>query len=629
MRDNGSGGIPAWVWIVMLVLAASQPLLFVWISHGPPHGTEPTGLHIADSALFLQSMRMFTHDFASPYATCQSHYGLHGPVYFGMPHLWFYGMLGLIARALRVSNFMFCGIANGVGAFCYLLAAYCFLREVARKQANLAFLLFALSGGLGGVLYLVTGLLGYHHSPEFELLFKRYAVYELFEGPHLLPVLLFPRSYYTFSLALCFGALTAFIRGCRTGSRAHFLNAWLMLLPGMFIDPRYGVFTFGIAFLFVTSQRQFSINDRVRLVATFALYCVLGGAPAALLMRVNPAIVENHFRVANMAMWLSPFVSVALFHLLLVPGEIRRRLHGFAFGTRAAVFALSGYLAAFALLFCGYQGYFGNVWVARDAAVAAAISDWAVVGLLAGWSFALLRRVEQPSDAEHDWVVVWLLLYLALAISAFGQGWFLRYGPQRIEVFLWLPLCILSASALQRFREREPRTTAMLTGIMVGCGVCSIGVSVLCFQGPLGYRPHASPYASYHVEVMSQADADTMARAGAGIVVAPIPASDIFALKRGNRTVFGTGSFNLSDQPYVVLETEVDRFFSEQASEDFRKDFVEHWCVEYIYCPDTWPVPPEVVEQLRECDWLDEIASEGNAVLFQVLGEPVVLASSG
>ena len=56
---------------------------------------------------------------------------------------------------------------------------------------------------------------------------------------------------------------------------------------------------------------------------------------------------------------------------------------------------------------------------------------------------------------------------------------------------------------------------------------------------------------------------------------------------------------------------------------------VEEWCVEYVYCPDTWPVAPEAIEQLRQCMWLDEIASEGNAVLFQVLGDQVLLASSG
>jgi hypothetical protein len=195
-------------------------------------------------------------------------------------------------------------------------------------------------------------------------------------------------------------------------------------------------------------------------------------------------------------------------------------------------------------------------------------------------------------------------------------------------VFLWLPLCVLSASALQRLAAVERRATYVLGGIMIVCGLCSICVSVLCFQGPLGRRPGVSLYADSHSEVMTAADACVMDRVGAGIVLAPIPASDIIVLRRGNRTVFGTGSFNLSDQPYAPLRDAVGKFFSPDASEEFRQQFVEEWCVEYVYCPDTWPVDPAVVEELRRIPWLEEIAANGKAVLFKVAGDQVILASS-
>jgi hypothetical protein len=640
--------IPWWAWVIILALSITQPLLLVWIRYAPPEGLVPTGLHIPDSALFLYSMRMFSNGFESAYATCQSAHGLRGIEFYSVPHLWLYGVLGAVAKAFHADPFLAYGIANGLGAFCYLLAVCAFLHEAAPKQARLAFALFSLSGGLGGVLYLATGFLGLHNAGGFEDIFRRYAVYELFEGPHLLPVLLFPRFYYTVSLALCVAALTAFIRGVQSGNDRNFIWTTLLLPLGVFIDMRFGAFTLGIALLFLMSQGGKPFGERLNHAVAFAVRFFLGALPALALMRLNPAVIVNHLEVTNMAMWFSPFVSAALFHLLLLPGELRARLPDLPWCARVLALAAIGYLAAFTVLFLGYQAYYGNLLVARDAAVANAVSDWALLGGLFGGLHALRHPrpgtvtvlpsglLAPPSgtdrqktgDCPRSWIPLWFLIYLVLAISAFGEGWILRFGPQRIEVFLWLPLCLLSASALQRLSEREPRSSRVLGGVMICCGLCSIGVSLLCFQGPLGFRPTVSPFAANHAEVMTLADDHMMDRLGAGIVLAPIPASDIIVLRRGNRTVFGTGSFNLSDQPYAPLDAAVGRFFSRGASDEYRRRFVEDWCVEYIYCPDTWPVDAEVVERLRRAPWLEEVAAQGKAVLFKVAGDHVILASS-
>lgn len=620
--------IPWWVWSIALVLAAAQPLLLIWIRYATPQGWVPTGLHIPDSALFLYSMRMFENGFASAYATCQSPAGLHSVAFYSVPHLWLYGALGAVARFLHADAFIAYGVANGLGALLYLLAAYAFLREAAPKQARLGFALFALSGGLGGVLYVVTRIMGVQQVPGFAEVFRRFAIYELFEGPHLLPVLLFPRFYYTLSLALCFAALTAFINGVRTNDAHGILRTTLFLPLGVFIDMRFGVFTMGIAFLFLMSQSGMPSADRLRYAAAFAVRFMAGALPALMLMRVNPMVVANHVQVANMAMWFSPFVAVALFHLLLLPGELRARMPGLPLYARLIAGTALGYLGAFTFLFLAYQTYYGNLLVARDAAVANAVSDWALLGGLVGALYVLAHPEPLRVAGAFDWIPLWFLLYLVIALSAFGQGRGLWFGPQRIEAFLWLPLCVLSASALQRLHAAEPRATRILGGIMIACGVCSICVSTLCFQGPLGRRPGAALYPEVHSEVMTQADAHVMDRLGAGIVLAPIPAGDVVVQRRGNRAVFGTGSFNLSDQPYPMLRAGVERFFAKGATEEFRQEFVEDWCVEYVYCPDTWPVEPGAIEELRKLSWLEEIASEGKAVAFRVVGSHEVLASS-
>ena len=603
----------------MLVLAGVQPLLLFWMAHSPPEGTVPTGLHIGDSALFLYCMRMFETGFESLYATCQSPHGTHGIVFYPVPQLWPYGVLGLVARALGIDDLTFYGIANGLGALFYLAIVYWLLREAVPGQANLAFLLFALSGGLGGILYVAAWALGLHSAPAFDEFFWRYAAYELFEGPHLLPVLHFPRFYYSLSLGLCLGGFAAFMKGYRGGGRRYLALSGALMFLGVFINMRFGSFVMVIAVLFLASQTNRPWSRRVRLSAAILLPGLLGGAASALLLYTNQAVVDNHIKVGGVAMWLSLFVSVALFHLVILPREVQLRVRGLTTPQRVCALAAIGYLGVFAALYCAYQLYYGNILIARDAAVALAISDWSLLGALAGVLYAVAIRKRTHETGTHDWVLLWLLVFLAVSISAFYRGWFLRFGPQRLEILLWLPICMLSAAGLQRMRHTWPRTARALTVCLFGCGLCSVTVSLLCFQAPLGYKPRVSPYASFHTEVMTLADAGTMEHIGPGTVLAAIPASDIIVLQRNNPTVLGMASFNLTDQPFPPLRDNVGKFFSPAASDEFRRDFVKDWCVDYVYCPDTWPIDPETVVQLRDAPWLVEVAGEGQAVLFQVV----------
>lgn len=617
---------PRWIWAVMAALAAIQPALLLWITCAAPAGMVPTGLPIADSALFLYAMRMPDHRLASLYATCASPFGMHSLAYWSVPHLWLYAVLGVVARLLHVSDIVLYALANGAAAFLFLYAAYRFLKAAVPRLASRAFALFALSGGLGGILFIISGLLGAHGMTGFEDVFRRFAVYELFEGPHLLPVLLFPRCYYTLSLALCLFALARVSGGAK--------RSWPiipMLALGSFIDLRYGVFAAGIALLFVLLHRTDEYPALFRRWLSLPAGLALGGVPAMLLMRQNPAVIQNHYDITNMAMWLSPFIATAFFHLLLLPGSLRRTIPAMSVLGRTLSLGAIGYLAAFALLFCAYQMYYGNLLVAHDAAVATAISDYALVGFVAGLLLAALWPAAAPlpgaAGTREQWLALWLLACLPLALSAFGSGWFLRYGPQRIEVFLWLPLCAMSAVALEHMGP--PVVRRFFAALMITCGLCSIAVSALFFQGPLALRPHESPYAALHTEVMTAADASLIDTIGAGIVLAPIPASDIVALRRGNRVVFGTGSFNLSDRPYAPLEAQAKAFFSPTATDDDRRAFINTWCVDYIYCPDTWPVSPEVLRQLGNVSWIEKIAESGHGAVFRVPQRQFTVAREG
>ncbi|MCX5769998.1 MAG: hypothetical protein NTZ09_06960 [Candidatus Hydrogenedentes bacterium] len=624
--------VPAPVLLLSLAMASTQPLIGLWLAGAPPPGYVATGLHIPDSALFLQSMRMFFNGFESQYVTCQSP-AISGIQFYPLPHLWLYGVVGALARALGLSDFAMYFIANGVGAFVYLLAVYFFLREVARKNWRLPFALFCLSGGLGGVLYLSTRLLGLQSSPAFADYFRRFALYELFEGAHLQPVLCFPRLYYTLSLALCLGALTLLIRGHRQNNRRALTLAGLLFLPGMFIDMRYGAFTLALAFLYLWQEKipGRSLNNAFS-VAWLVVPGFAGAAAGWLLLRTNPAAIQNHIDVANTAMWLTPFLSVAALHLLVAPREVFHRAARLPLLEKTLAFGAIGYLAAFAVLFAAYQIYWGNVLVARDAAAALAVSDWAFIGAAAGiaWSILQLRvqaRRPHHNTAQPDWIVLWLLSFLVMSITAFGGGWWLKFGPQRFQIFLWLPLCIVSANAIEQLRAQQPARARAVTAALIVCGVCSLVAAVLFFQGPLAFQLQAAesarpPYAGYHAEVMTTNDAAAIGAIGDGIVLAPNLAADAVALNRPNRVVWGTGSFNMSDQPYAAMESEVARFFGPDAPAEWRLEFIQKWCVAWVYCPETWPVSTAAIEQIRALPCLEETARHGNAVVFRVIAHP-------
>ena len=610
---------PLWVCLVILLLSSTQPLIHVWLVCSPPDGTLSSGLDILDSAVMLHSMRMFQTGFYSPYATCRSPYGMQYPGYFPIPFQWVYGVFGVIADGFGWDHFLFYGFINGAGMLLFLAAAYGFLREVVPKCANRAFLLFSLSGGLGGIAYIVTAVTGLQRHPSFEAYFFRYAMYELIEGANCLPVCCQPRFYYTAALGLCLAGLTAVIRAVRTSAPKDLVWASVLLLAGSGLNLRYGTFTWAIAMLFLWLQGRSGANQRIRAAAAFTAPVVLAGLLTRHTMRMSPVIVENAVSWSNVATWFSALLSTLGLHLFLAPREVAGRLRGLTLLPRALAWGAIGYLGAFALLYAAYQAYYGNILMCRDFRVAVDISDWALIGAALAATAALVRRRPSTEPDDLGWVVVWLLAFTSLTISAFGRGWFLRFGPQRLQPLMWLPVCMCSALALERMSVQHRTRARCLTAALVTCGVSSILVAVLCFQGPLQFNRDGFPYSYLHAELMTEADARMLNALGDGRVMTLPSTADAIVQKHGNPVVCGVGSFNLTDQPYLLLRGEVDRFFSKDTSDENRKAIAEKWCIDCVLCPDTRPVDEETVRQLRAAPWLSETASEGRAVLFEVV----------
>jgi len=121
---------PAWVWAACIALALLQPAAHLVTMYAPPQGMTPAGLHIPDSALFLQAMQMFSSGYESHYASSISEWGNHDWRYFAIPHLWLYIGLGYIGDATGLPDYGLYTLANALGVLAYLLALWWFLRNL-------------------------------------------------------------------------------------------------------------------------------------------------------------------------------------------------------------------------------------------------------------------------------------------------------------------------------------------------------------------------------------------------------------------------------------------------------------------------------------------------------------------
>lgn len=616
------GKTPPWVYAAIAILSSIAFLSHLWIANYETPEAVPTGLSNSDSAIYLQAMRMLGNGFFSPYATCKAPDGPNDIAFLPMPFHWLYALVGAVARLLRIDEFIFLGLANGLFGAIYLFVAYRFLRAAAPRQANLAFLLFAMGGGLGGVVYLATAFLRLQGSGNFEVYFGPFAMYELVEGPYLSPLLHLSRLYYTVSLALGLGGLTALIVAMQRGCNRHLAFANFLLFSGAIVHIRIGGFAWAIAIIYLMSTGDAPPKARGRAAIFVTLAMAAAFAFFLAISLASPVFMRNTGVLVRESMWIVPFISVALLYLLLVPRVICSRIRHLPRPIFLASWGAVGYLALFVLLFAGYQIYFGNFLFTGESAATSAMSDWALLGAIAGVVYGTRQKLRPAlPDDSAGWVVPWFLLFTAIALSGWGRGWFLELTPQRLMLFLGLPLSILSATAIQAWGRRRPRRAHAYVAVMLVCGIASVVVGTLFFQGPLGRVPGQGPFAHLHPEIMTPGDAALLDRLEPGTVLAPGSFSDVIALREGMSVLGGIGGTDLSDRMSTELDPRIARFFSTEPIES-REAFVREWCIDYVYCPDTWPVDAGVVDALRSSPWLRTVAQESHGILFRVEAKP-------
>lgn len=619
---------PRWVMAVILCIGLIDPVSHVLIRHFPPDGAAPTGGHTIDTFNYLTGMRYAHPPWTSPYSLCNDGFSAGDPTLFSLPHHHLFGFVGTLGGWLRVPPFYMIGLANGFCVSFYLYAVYCFLVVAVPRLANRAFLLFGLGGGLGGLLYLLTWPGGLHHHPDFGSYFLRHFIYELCEGPRFQPWLMAARLYYTLAFGFAFFGLAAFRRGLVHERRGDLATAAILFAFAAFLNFRAGPMLWGALAIMAACHTAWPVRRRIFWAGAALIAVIAGAGAAAWMVSHNPRLLESVARSQRTALWFSPIVSATFFYWLILPGALIRAANQMKGFFRHAAWIALAYVTAFAALYTLYQLYYGNVLRTGEFKVAVLISDWALLagvtlGAAVAWRTGQSARPVAARIAP-DWAALWLLLFFALAISAWGRGWFLRFTPDRFVIVIGVPLAILGAAAIEEGLGRRSRFHLGIQWAIVVCGVLSILVTWLVSHGPLGYHTVQRHYGWTRNAFVNQADVDTLAHLGQGVVLAPssgAPLMGDLAVLRGNTTVFGIGTLDYTRHAALGIRGDVAMFFDPDTPDPWRKEKAEAWCVRYIYCPDTDPVALGTVAQLRVCGWLTEVAANGDAVLFERIDE--------
>ena len=624
--------IPHWAWAVIALIGLYDPVLHLYLQYGLPEGRVATGLHMADDSYCMYMMGMLYTDFFSPFITCQhpeEFLSIHAYV---LPHCWIYGVYGWCANALGINTFVALAIGNGACCAFLLWSVFRFLRHVHPKTASLAFLIFSVGGGIAGVAFLLSLLNGWVDHPQFDAFFLRTARYELFEGAFLSPLAMVQRLYYTLPIGLGFFLFPGFMKACqRTSARAHRVPATLFFLLVLFqarIGPLFllGMISWLACAGAVPWRRKFFIIGGYGFVAALAL------SIAVTLGNLNPVNSFNVSHFLRFSLLFGSFLSVAGLKIVAALPAFwmaLRRLRG-VLGLVA--WTLAGYIITHGAGWAAYQIYYGNLLGRGEWAVLSRLWPWTLLGLPLGLAVGLLHAKFPPPSApatredsalQRRWVLLWFLALCAASLPHPPSGPYLGATPERLLVMMGVPLAMLAASGLHLWRAYVPVLANALTLIILVCGAASMAVSMLFFQGPVGVEDEESPFHEMHWESIPRNEAEIIALIEEGVVLAPAISTPVYTdiivkMRPGTSTLFGQGALGHSDQNMEIMSNDVVRWFRPDGLDAYRRDFVDAWCVNYIFCPATNPINAETLAQLKNTPWLEKVAESEGAVLFHV-----------
>ncbi|MBI1317986.1 MAG: hypothetical protein GC168_03420 [Candidatus Hydrogenedens sp.] len=515
-----------------------------------------------------------------------------GTLYYGMPYHYLYGALGVLNKAVPIPPLLLLAIAQGAAFGLLLWAVWRLFDVVLPAVRDSAFALVVLGGGLGGIAGFAGIAMGWGASPVFQEAFRRWFVFDVVEGARGNLHLLQDRLYYTLPLALALLGWAMLADGSRVRSPYRWVPG-VLLAAATLINFRVGPMVWAVALLPMLT------GHAPRRAGTWTLGMAAGLVCALLIASRNPSHVSSSMGITREAIGLAAWAGAS--GLLIPPAVIAlwQNLRSSSGWTRYAAGAGTGYLFSFVALYAGYHVYYGNLFLPLDFAAAVAVSDVALLGLPLGVAAVhfLPRRDAEEGDPPV-WLALWFLGFLGVGVSAWGQGWFLQFAPQRLLVLCGMPLAALAAYGLQGWRWRRAYFSVTLA-----LGITSIAFTWLLSHGPLFDTQARALLPWTRFAYITKAEAEAISQLDEGVVLTPSLGAplygDVIAARTKCSVVYGNGTLDFSRENMTAVRRAVARFYSLDSTPDERLALLDAWRVRYVFCPALAPVAPEVVRVLQ------------------------------
>jgi hypothetical protein len=184
-----------------------------------------------------------------------------------------------------------------------------------------------------------------------------------------------------------------------------------------------------------------------------------------------------------------------------------------------------------------------------------------------------------------------------------------------MQVFLWLPICMLAAAGAMRLAGplRRLAWTVWLTA-----GLSSMLVILVVFQAGMGRTNAEGAFDIINVQWIQPQDREALEHARGGRLLAKPLLGDAAVHLSEARAPFAVGAFNLTDVPYSQLHREAEHFFSGAATPEEQDALLQRWCIEYVLVSDLRPIAPEGRAALRQRPYLKLVYDKGGTELYRV-----------
>lgn len=436
---------------LVIILSLVGPAHYAMNFLNPPEGKVFVGYF--DDAYILNIMKSPLHNFSDPWSFDGGkiwHNPLAGSVYLFL-------VLGFIPALLGVDLYLAFILFKFVFALAYYLIAYNlilhFIRE--KQHQRIAFLIFMLFAGIGGIIYIAASLLfaqsqylpviGYAFTREFD---------ELAAVAHSLTHIF--RLYYVIPEALGYLSLLLFI------NKKKILTGLALGLVFLFY-PMHG-FGFSVVLLLYSLAKNYSTilrSVRTSIIELLPVYIISSLFLVPWLVHYSER--PYYFATSKLVFEALPALNLVvsfffsgifvLYYLARKPSNLMKSRKFVSLFLAALVFfSIQGmnFAALTSPMFASWLQAMGLLTVVTYLASLSVLIELAMAILTAILLFSVLR---EKSDADKKFLVMWSILFFVLSgVTAADIGYVIN--PVRLAPSLIFPVSVLAAYGVVMFSER-------------------------------------------------------------------------------------------------------------------------------------------------------------------------------